>query len=191
MSLRDLRMVLLIAGEEESWSSVREMVMTAVAATPAHQVLQLHVQLEMWPPLAFTDTSGAAQARVGLPGHEVTGPERWGPTKQQAPDAAMTSLLASLVGATDPFDASSVPPPCHERLGRGGLCVDTFEVLLAEDIAPSPRPLLLDDLLGRAESAQYQHRHMYALLFTASGSVHVTPHAFHTDTFLLPSHPTR
>ncbi|MEU1458367.1 DEAD/DEAH box helicase [Streptomyces avermitilis] len=172
MSLRDLRMVLLVAGEDESWSPVREMVMEAVAANPetVRQVLQLHVQLEMWPPLAFTDTSGSAQARVGLPGHEVTGPERWGQTKQQARDAAMTSLLAYLAGATDPFDASSVPPPRHERLGRGGLGVDTFEVLLAEDItAPAPGPVLLEDLLGRAEHGQYQHRHMYALLFTAAG----------------------
>ncbi|MFD9285975.1 SNF2-related protein [Streptomyces mirabilis] len=172
MSLRDLRMVLLVAGDEESWSPVREMVMTAVAANPetVRQVLQLHVQLEMWPPLVFTDTSGAAQARVGLPGHEVTGPERWGQNKQQARDAAMTSLLAYLAGAADPFDASSVPPPRHERLGRGGLGVDTFEVLLAEDItAPAPRPVLLEDLLGRAEHGQYQHRHMYALLFTAAG----------------------
>ncbi|MEU0343762.1 SNF2-related protein [Streptomyces bobili] len=172
MSLRDLRMVLLVADDEESWSPVREMVMTAVAANPetVRQVLQLHVQLEMWPPLVFTDTSGAAQARVGLPGHEVTGPERWGQNKQQAHDAAMTSMLAYMASATDPFDASSVPPPRHERLGRGGLGVDTFEVLLAEDItAPAPRPLLLQDLLGRAEHGQYQHRHMYALLFTAAG----------------------
>ncbi|MCX4597420.1 DEAD/DEAH box helicase [Streptomyces sp. NBC_01549] len=172
MSLRDLRMVLLVADDYESWSPVREMVMTAVAANPetVRQVLQLHVQLEMWPPLAFTDTSGAAQARVGLPGHEVTGPERRGQTKQQARDAAMTSLLAYLAGATDPFDASSVPAPRPTRLGRGGLGVDTFEVLLAEDItAPAPRPVLLDDLLGRAEHGQYQHRHMYALLFTAAG----------------------
>ncbi|WP_331726710.1 SNF2-related protein [Streptomyces sp. NBC_00280] len=172
MSLRDLRMVLLVAGDEESWAPVREMVMTAVAANPetVRQVLQLHVQLEMWPPLAFTDTSGAAQARVGLPGHEVTGPERWGQTKQQARDAAMTSVLAYMAGATDPFDASSVPAPRHERLGRGGLGVDTFEFLLAEDItAPAPRPVLLQDLLGRAAHGQYQHRHMYALLFTAAG----------------------
>ncbi|MFE2715313.1 SNF2-related protein [Streptomyces mirabilis] len=172
MSLRDLRMVLLVADDHESWSPVRKMVMTAVAANPetVRQVLQLHVQLEMWPALAFTDTSGAAQARVGLPGHEVTGPKRWGQTKQQARDAAMSSLLAYLAGATDPFDASSVLPPRHERLGRGGLGVDTFEVLLAEDITePAPRPVLLEDLLGRAEHGQYHHRHMYALLFTAAG----------------------
>lgn len=172
MSLRDLRMVLLVAGDHESWAPVRETVMTAVAANPetVRQLLQLHVQLEMWPPLAFTDTPGAAQARVGLPGHEVTGPERRGKIKQQARDAAMTSLLAHLAGAFDPLDASSVPAPRSKRLGRGGLGVDTFEVLLAEDItAPAPRPLLLEDLLGRAEHGQYQHRHMYALLFTAAG----------------------
>ncbi|MET9083632.1 SNF2-related protein [Streptomyces sp. NPDC004237] len=172
MSLRDLRMVLLVAGDHESFVPVRETVMRAVAANPetVRQLLQLHVQLEMWPPLVFTDTPGAAQARVGLPGHEVTGPVRRGKIKQQARDAAMTSLLAHLTGAPDPLDASSVPAPRSTRLGRGGLGVDTFEVLLAEDItAPAPRPLLLEDLLGRAEHGQYQHRHMYALLFTAAG----------------------
>ncbi|MGW1616638.1 SNF2-related protein [Streptomyces sp. NPDC002285] len=172
MSLRDLRMILLVAGDHESWAPVRDTVMTAVAANPetVRQLLQLHVQLEMWPPLAFTDTPGASQARVGLPGHEVTGPERRGQTKQQARDAAMTSLLAHLAGAPDPLDAASVPAPRTKRLGRAGLGVDTFEVLLAEDLAaPAPRPLLLDDLLGRAEHGQYQHRHMYALLFTTTG----------------------
>lgn len=172
MSLRDLRMALLVVGDHASWAPVRETVMTAVAANAetVRQVLQLHVQLEMWPPLAFTDSSGAALARVGLPGHEVTGPERRGKTKQQARDAAMTSLLAHLAGAPDPLDVPSVPAPRSKRLGRGGLGVDTFEILLAEDItAPAPRPVLLQDLLGRAEHGQYQHRHMYALLFTAAG----------------------
>ncbi|WP_369228478.1 SNF2-related protein (plasmid) [Streptomyces sp. R39] len=172
MSLRDLRMILLVAGDHESFVPVRERVMRAVAANPetVRQLLQLQVQLEMWPPLVFTDTPGAGQARVGLPGHEVTGPVRRGEIKQQARDAAMTSLLAHLAGAPDPLDASAAPAPRTKRLGRGGLGVDTFEVLLAEDItAPAPRPLLLDDLLGRAEHGQYQHRHMYALLFTAAG----------------------
>ncbi|MFI1701490.1 SNF2-related protein [Streptomyces bobili] len=172
MSLRDLRMVLLVAGDHEPWAPVRETVMTAAAANPetVRQLLQLHVQLEMWPPVAFNDAPGTAQAHVGLPGHEATGPERRGQTKQQARDAAMTSLLAHLAGAPDPHDASSVPAPRSKRLGRSGLGVDTFEVLLAEDItAPAPRPLLLEDLLGRAEHGQYQHRHMYALLFTAAG----------------------
>ncbi|MBC7271500.1 MAG: DEAD/DEAH box helicase [Streptomyces sp.] len=172
MSLRDLRMVLLVAEDHESWSPVREAVMTAVAGKPetVRGVLLLHVQLEMWPPLAFTDTPGAAQARIGLPGHEVTGPVRRGQTKQQARDRAMTSLLAQMSGTTDPFGTSSVPLPRSQRLGRGGLGADAFEALLAEDItATAPRPALARDLLERAEHGQFQHRHMYDLLFTAAG----------------------
>ncbi|MET8824071.1 hypothetical protein, partial [Streptomyces rochei] len=153
MSLRDLRMVLLVAEDHETWSPVREAVMTAVAGKPetVRGVLLLHVQLEMWPPLAFTDTPGAAQASIGLPGHEVTGPVRRGQTKQQARDRAMTSLLAQMAGTTDPFGTSSVPLPRLQRLGRGGLGVDAFEALLAEDItATAPRPALARDLLERA-----------------------------------------
>lgn len=172
MSLRDLRMALLVGGEQECWSPVREAVMAHVAASEetVRQLLQLHVQLEMWPPLAFTDTPGAAQVRIGLPGDEISGPVRRGKTKQQARDRAMTSLLAYLAGASDPLGSSSLPSPRPAGPGRPGLGVDAFEALLAEDItAPVPRPVLLDDLLGRAERGQFQHRHMYHLLFTAAG----------------------
>ncbi|MEU0110619.1 SNF2-related protein [Streptomyces sp. NPDC006251] len=185
MSLRDLRMVLLVAEDQESWTPVREAVMTTVAASAdtVRALLVLHVQLEMWPPLAFTDTPGAAQVHIGLPGYEITGPVRRGQTKQQARDRAMTSLLAHLAGTSDPYGTSpAVPAPRTRRLGRGGLGVDTFEVLLAEDItATEPRPELLKDLLQRAEHGQFQHRHMYDLLFTADGPGWQRPRAAMLD----------
>ncbi|MGW1044368.1 SNF2-related protein [Streptomyces sp. NPDC002547] len=173
MSLRDMRMVLLVADGDQSWSPAREAVMAAAAAEPAtvRNLLILHVQLEMWPPLAVVDTSDGAQARIGQPGHEVTGPTRCGRTRQHAREAAQISLLAHLAGATDPLGAPTPPVPRRERTGRGGLGMDAFEALLDEDIRlPAPRPLLLDDLLGRAERGQFQHRHMYELLFTAAGA---------------------
>jgi len=172
MSLRDMRMVLLVADGDQAWSPVREAVMAAAAADAAtvRNLLILHVQLEMWPPLAVVDTSDGAQTRIGQPGHEVTGPVRRGRTQQHAREAAQISLLAHLAGATDPFGAGGLPAPRSERTGRGGLGMDAFEALLDEDITvPAPRPLLLSDLLGRAERGQFQHRHMYELLFTAAG----------------------
>ncbi|MEU9979537.1 hypothetical protein [Streptomyces sp. NPDC051014] len=172
MSLRDMRIVLLVADGDQVWAPAREAVMAAAAtdAATVRNLLILHVQLEMWPPLAVLDTPDGAQARIGQPGHEVTGPVRRGPNRQHAREAAQISLLAHLAGATDPFGAGGLPAPCRELTGRGGLGMDAFEALLDEDITlPVPRPLLLKDLLGRAERGQFQHRHMYELLFTASG----------------------
>ncbi|WP_280908916.1 DEAD/DEAH box helicase [Streptomyces sp. SAI-090] len=172
MSLRDMRMVLLVADGDQAWSPAREAVMAAAAAEPAtvRNLLILHVQLEMWPPLAVVDTCDGAQARIGQPGYEVTGPARRGRTRQHAREAAQISLLAHLAGATDPLGAPAPPVPRPERTGRGGLGMDAFEALLDEDLRlPVPRPLLFNDLLGRAERGQFQHRHMYELLFTAAG----------------------
>ncbi|MGC5342037.1 DEAD/DEAH box helicase [Streptomyces sp. DT171] len=182
MSLRDLRMVLLVADARDVWAPVREAALAHAARVPetARDVLQLHCQLEMWPPTGFTDTRDVSDgagtsfevvARAGLPGHEVTGPAHRGPTRQHARDRAATGLLARLAGATDPLAPTELPRPRATGDSVHGLGAEAFEVLLDERVcSDTPGPRLLDELLRRAEQGRFQHRHMYQLLFTAHGS---------------------
>ncbi|MFJ5104406.1 DEAD/DEAH box helicase [Streptomyces sp. NPDC088554] len=185
MSLRDLRMALLVAGDHGVWSPVRDAVMRELSrgAESVRGVLLLHCQLEMWPSPAFTDIAATdahdgaedtceARVGVGLPGYGITGPARRGTDRQSARDRAMTSLLARMAGVPDPLDGSAGRPavPGPRAPGRPGLGVEAFEFLLDERItADAPGPTLLRELLTRAEHGQFQHRHMYALLFTTRG----------------------
>lgn len=60
--------------------------------------------------------------------------------------------------------------------------MEAFEARLAEDItAAAPRPALARDLLERAGHGQFQHRHMYDLLFTAAGPGWQRPRAAMLD----------
>ena len=185
MSLRDLRMVLLVAVNAEDWAPVREAAIARITRNPetARALVQLHTQLEMWPPAAFPETDdtpavtpigpGAftARARIGLPGYEITGPARRGTSRQRARDKALTSLLALLSATADPLaHQTTIPHPRPAGLGGPGLGMDAFELLLEDRLtAPEPGPVLLQAILERAGRSQFQHRHMYALLFEAHG----------------------
>nr|WP_210608793.1 SNF2-related protein [Streptomyces rhizosphaericus] len=184
LSLKDQRLVLLASGDHPGWQVVREAVWTHLAghAESARDVLALHVQMEIWPPVAFDDirtrdTEGcgefAVRARVGLPGYEVNGPVRRGSSKKRAREQAAVSLLALMASVSDPLACApaAAPAPRAEYRGRPGLGVEAFQALLERRIAESePGTCLAREVLERGVRRQLRGRDLDRLLFETAGA---------------------
>ncbi|WP_426404770.1 SNF2-related protein [Streptomyces sp. R-07] len=177
---RDLRLLLLVTDDDPVWLTARRLAVASLGSTPqrAQEVLTAHVQLEVWPPLAYEETAEhlpdgrvlhTVAVRIGPADESVTGPERSGPSLSRARRAADLALLHRLAG-TDGREAPEGEAPAP-RLRLPGMGTEAFETLLhvRAQAAAGPGPDLAAEVGRRVGSARLRHRDVLLLLFGTRG----------------------
>ncbi|MFC8887486.1 hypothetical protein, partial [Streptomyces cinereoruber] len=96
---RDLRLLLLVAGDHPGWLPARRRALAALDTSPEGpwQVLALHTRTEAWAPPAYTESCERlpngevlhrAELRIGPADAVVNGPARTAPSPERARRAA-------------------------------------------------------------------------------------------------------
>ncbi|MFF7361453.1 SNF2-related protein [Streptomyces sp. NPDC008125] len=180
LTVRDMRLVLLARADAPAWAPARQAVMETLSHHPqtARQVLTTHIQVELWPPLRFEDTTTAPGTRArftvaavaGPAESPVTGPAQSASSSKEAKDRAALALLARLAGAALPGQEPAGPGKA-ERVVLPGMLTEIFEHRLGRDVASGrcPAPDLEAEVLRRARTSRLRHHDLYLLLFEARG----------------------
>ncbi|WP_052412516.1 DEAD/DEAH box helicase [Streptomyces mutabilis] len=179
LTVRDMRLVLLVTPDTPAWVLARQSVMDYLVHNPetARQVLATHTQVEVWPPPRFeeTDTAldgGQAQvtvaAVIGPAESQVTGPAQSAHTSRDAKDRAALALLARLAGVTLPGQDPAALGEA-ERPVLPGMPSEVFEQRLRRDVEAGrgPGAEMEIEALKRARAGRLRHRELYLLLLEA------------------------
>ncbi|MFC7930258.1 SNF2-related protein [Streptomyces cinereoruber] len=169
---RDLRLLLLVAGDHPGWLPARRRALAALDTSPEGpwQVLALHTRTEAWAPPAYTESceqlpSGEvlhrAELRIGPADAVVNGPARTAPSPERARRAAADAALRALAGVGT------------ERLRLPAMAAEAFDSLLSTRLADAEHPgeELGAELVRRTAASRLRHRDALRLLFdtTAPG----------------------
>ncbi|MGR3935269.1 SNF2-related protein [Streptomyces sp. BRA346] len=181
LSLRDLRLLLIVTGDHPGWLPARQAALHVLAEQPdqVRKILLMQTQVEVWPPPAHEEqTCRAPQggmlhevtARIGPSGQQVAGPVRRAMTLKVARQQAEFALLAQVAGVAE-TPAGVVPAARAERLALPGVSSEVFEARLMARIAAGggPGEGLEEEILRRAGAGRLRHRDMQRLLFDVDG----------------------
>ncbi|GGR18665.1 hypothetical protein GCM10010497_20890 [Streptomyces cinereoruber] len=169
---RDLRLLLLVAGDHPGWLPARRRALAALDTSPEGpwQVLALHTRTEAWAPPAYTESCERlpngevlhrAELRIGPADAVVNGPARTAPSPERARRAAADAALRALAGVGT------------ERLRLPAMAAEAFDSLLSTRLAGAEHPgeELGAELVRRTAASRLRHRDALRLLFdtTAPG----------------------
>ncbi|MGA5638558.1 SNF2-related protein [Streptomyces cinereoruber] len=169
---RDLRLLLLVAGDHPGWLPARRRALAALDTSPEGpwQVLALHTRTEAWAPPAYTESCERlpngevlhrAELRIGPADAVVNGPARTAPSPERARRAAADAALRALAGIGT------------ERLRLPAMAAEAFDSLLSTRLAGAEHPgeELGAELVRRTAASRLRHRDALRLLFdtTAPG----------------------
>ncbi|MFD5107850.1 SNF2-related protein [Streptomyces cinereoruber] len=169
---RDLRLLLLVAGDHPGWLPARRRALAALDTSPEGpwQVLALHTRTEAWAPPAYTESCERlpngevlhrAELRIGPADAVVNGPARTAPSPERARRAAAGAALRALAGVGT------------ERLRLPAMAAEAFDSLLSTRLAGAEHPgeELGAELVRRTAASRLRHRDALRLLFdtTAPG----------------------